>query len=198
MLTILDAAVGHPIPRRYSQPRPRAGRRSRAQIAGRTIPASGALGVVVGVCALLRKALVNEQVRTELGPGAEGLVVVIDAAGVGEGVDCKREMQWGESEGSRTKPRNGPVMSSELEHHGIFLASSACRSTKSAVDSENRASPLPSLCPSVERRYQKGTTACKWTASAQTWVHTAAFHHIDSLFVNAEPSPSCRHNTRRL
>lgn len=28
-------------------------------------------------------------------------------------------------------------------------------------------------------------------------MHTA-LHHIDSLFVNAEPSPTCRHNTRRF
>lgn len=59
MLTILDA-VGHPIPRRYSQPAPVPADASRAQIPGRTIPASRVLGVVVGVCTLLRKALVNE------------------------------------------------------------------------------------------------------------------------------------------
>lgn len=126
------------------------------------------------------------------------LVVVIAAAAC-VGGDAKESSAKERCSGENRKDQGPttPVMS----FHGQagasrhFLASSACRSTRAAVDSENRASPLPSLCPSVERRYQKGITACKWTASAQLG---CTRHSTTSTRSSCQARPSCRHNARRL
>lgn len=115
MLTILDAAVNHPIPRRYSQPRPCRQTQSSPNPKTGHPPASRVLGVVVGVCSWLRKALVNRCGQNwdpeRRGWSSSSPLLALGAMRRSSSPVEERRMQWRGSEGSRTTPRDGPVMS---------------------------------------------------------------------------------------
>lgn len=125
MLTILDAAVGHPIPRRYSQPRPRAGRRKSSPNPRTDHPRIKGPGVVVGVCTLLRKALLNRcQCGQNWDPERRGCS---SSPLLALGAMRRSRVQKRDAVGriGRIKDRaprwtSDELPRAELEHHGIF------------------------------------------------------------------------------